>query len=154
MAGGVPGVLDVPPGARALVVVLHGPEPALGTAALLRAQLATLLVGPGMGEAVSEADVLGALCWIATEATAEELPPALAALPVGCLAAGAGARTALRAAAARPDRIAAVVAVVDDPQAAAPAAPPVPTLLLARGDDVEARARDWLVGHLGAAQPE
>lgn len=72
-----------------------------------------------------------AVDWLGTE-------PATAKLPVGTFGASTGAAAALRAAAARPDRVVTVVSRGGRPDLAGSALPKVqvPTLLIVGGDDI------------------
>lgn len=146
----LPGVLESPVGATALVLFAHGSGSSHRSArnrhvaeALHRAGLATLRFDLlSEAEAADRAHVfdiallaarlVGAIDWAAAR-------PALAALPLGLFGASTGAAAALVAAAARPRRVRAVVSRGGRPDLAADAWPQVrvPTLLIVGGDDRE-----------------
>ncbi|HEX7300817.1 MAG TPA: hypothetical protein VF257_17590 [Solirubrobacteraceae bacterium] len=152
------GLLTVPPDASGVVVLVrgggdHGLSPGDGAVAraLVEAGLATLLVELGPVDAAAAAErVVEAIDALTADAAIGDLPPRVARLPVGCLGAGAGASAALRAAGARSQRVAAVIAVggLDDrPSGEAP-----PALLVVGDDDPEhvaALAREWFPRHVG-----
>jgi putative phosphoribosyl transferase len=159
---GLEGVLTVPPDARGVVVLArgggdHGLSPGDGAVAgaLVDAGLATLLVELGSREAVAAAErLIDAIDELTADAAIGDLPPSVAQLPVGCLGVGVGASAVLSAARARPQRVAAVIAVgpvVDAPTREAP-----PALLVVGDDDPEhlaALAREWFPRHLGPSTP-
>ncbi|MFL5827874.1 MAG: dienelactone hydrolase family protein [Thermoleophilaceae bacterium] len=155
------GLLGVPPHARGLVVFAHGsgsgrrsPRNRAVATALEHAGLATLLLDLLTPEEEAEdartrrlrfdvgllgERVVGAIDWVAADAFVGDLPPSLASLPVGCFGASTGAAAALIAAAARPERVRAVVSRGGRPDLAADALPRVtaPTLLIVGGRDAE-----------------
>jgi putative phosphoribosyl transferase len=168
-AGGaeLTGILAVPPDAGGVVVFAHGsgsgrlsPRNRAVAGELQRAGLATLLID--LLTPAEEAEdirtarlrfdvgllgerVIAAIDWLAAE-------PRAAQLPVGCFGASTGAAAALIAAAARPERVAAVVSRGGRPDLAGPALPRVtaPTLLIVGGRDTEVlhlnRAAQALLG--------
>ena len=83
--------------------------------------------------------VTAAIDWLALEASVGELPPRLEQLPVGCFGASTGAAAALIAAAARPERVRAVVSRGGRPDLAGDTLRQVrsPTLLIVGSRDRE-----------------
>lgn len=79
--------------------------------------------------------VVGAIDWLAADASVGDLPPSLGKLPVGCFGSSTGAAAALIAAAERQDRVAAVVSRGGrpDPAGEALARVTAPTLLIVGG---------------------
>ncbi len=144
----LPGTLAQPPRARGLVLFVHGsgssrhsPRNRFVAIALARAGLATLLFDLLTAEedadpaARFDIDLLTRRLLAATEwAGARDGP---AELPLCYFGASTGAAAALRAAAARPDRVRAVVSRGGRPDLAGDALPAVraPTLLLVGGRD-------------------
>lgn len=146
----LPGDLQLVPGARGLVLFAHGsgssrhsPRNRQVAQALQDEALATLLFDLlDEREAEDRANVfdiglltqrvVDALAWVRRE-------PGLAALPVGLFGASTGAAAALRAAAACPDDVQAVVSRGGRPDLALDALPQVvaPTLLIVGGDDTQ-----------------
>jgi dienelactone hydrolase len=159
----VAGTLTLPPRARG-VVVAHGSGSGRFSrrnravaGVLERAGLGTLLLDLLTEEEEQEdartarlrfdvrllgARVVAAIDWLAADAVVGDLPPTLAALPIGCFGASTGAAAALIAAAERPDRVAAVVSRGGRPDLAADALPRViaPTLLIVGARDTEVLA--------------
>jgi putative phosphoribosyl transferase len=168
-AGGaeLTGILAVPPGARGIVVFAHGsgsgrlsPRNQAVAGELQRAGLATLLMDlltPAeevedirtarlrFDVALLGKRVVVAIDWLTSEPRVEELP-------VGCFGASTGAAAALIAAAARPERVRAVVSRGGRPDLAEQALRhvTVPTLLIVGGRDTEVirlnRAAQALLG--------
>ncbi|MEY2535873.1 MAG: putative phosphoribosyl transferase [bacterium] len=160
----VAGTLTLPPRARGVVVVAHGSGSGRFSrrnravaGVLERAGLGTLLLDLLTEEEEQEdartarlrfdvrllgARVVAAIDWLAADAVVGDLPPTLAALPIGCFGASTGAAAALIAAAERPDRVAAVVSRGGRPDLAADALPRViaPTLLIVGERDTEVLA--------------
>jgi dienelactone hydrolase len=148
------GDLIVPPDARGIVVFAHGsgsgrfsPRNRAVADVLVGAGLATLLMDllTAEEEAVDLRThqlrfdvellgrrVIGAIDWLAGDATAGRLP-------VGCFGASTGAAAALIAAAERPERVGAVVSRGGRPDLAGEALRRVtaPTLLIVGGNDVQ-----------------
>jgi dienelactone hydrolase len=142
------GDLSVPPQPKGVVVFAHGsgssrfsPRNRAVAADLVEAGFATLLLDLLTEEEASRrANVfdiellserlLGAIDWVAGE-------PELAGLPIGLFGASTGAAAALKAAAARPGRVAAVVSRGGRPDLAGEALERVqaPTLLIVGGRD-------------------
>jgi dienelactone hydrolase len=162
------GNLTMPSGASGIVLFAHGsgsgrfsPRNRAVAAVLVRAGLATLLMDllTDEEEAVDLATgglrfdigllaqrVIGAVDWLAADATAKELP-------LGCFGASTGAAAALIAAAERPTRVGAVVSRGGRPDLAGDALLRVtaPTLLIVGGNDPQVlqlnrRALDALGG--------
>lgn len=149
-AGGVTlrGALRWPHRPRGVVVFAHGsgssrhsPRNRFVAEALTRAGFATLLLDlltPGE-EAdrgnVFDTELLAARLAAAADWVADQ--PETTGLPVGYFGASTGSAAALTAAAARPDRVAAVVSRGGRPDLARAALPAVraPTLLIVGGDD-------------------
>jgi dienelactone hydrolase len=161
------GILAVPPDAGGVVVFAHGsgsgrlsPRNRAVAAELQHAGLATVLMD--LLTPAEEAEdirtarlrfdvgllgerVIAAIDWLAAE-------PGVAELPMGCFGASTGAAAALIAAAARTERVAAVVSRGGRPDLAGPALPRVtaPTLLIVGGRDTEVirlnRAAQALLG--------
>ncbi len=151
-AGHVGGALSVPPGAKGLVLFAHGsgssrhsPRNRVVAEMLQRAGLATLLMDLLTREedAIDQytrqyrfdigrlADRLTvAIDWLADQ-------PTTRGLPIGLFGASTGAAAALRAAAARPTLVRAVVSRGGRPDLAGDALPHVqaPTLLIVGGND-------------------
>jgi dienelactone hydrolase len=160
----VAGTLTLPPRARGVVVVAHGSGSGRFSrrnravaGVLERAGLGTLLLDLLTEEEEQEdartarlrfdvrllgARVVAAIDWLVADAVVGDLPPTLAALPIGCFGASTGAAAALIAAAERPDRVAAVVSRGGRPDLAADALPRViaPTLLIVGARDTEVLA--------------
>jgi putative phosphoribosyl transferase len=151
------GLLSVPRDAEGLVIFAHGsgsgrlsPRNQSVARALQENGLATLLFDL-LTEAEERMDartralrfdidlltdrLVGALDWASRQ-------PRLAGLPIGLFGASTGAAAALRAAAARPDQVAAVVSRGGRPDLAGDALEAVraPTLLIVGGDDPEVLA--------------
>jgi len=142
------GDLRAPPQSRGVVVFAHGsgssrfsPRNQAVAEALVEAGFATLLLDLlTEEEAPQRANVfdielltdrlLDAIAWVRHE-------PELAELPIGLFGASTGAAAALRAAAARPDQVAAVVSRGGRPDLAGDALELVqaPTLLIVGGHD-------------------
>jgi dienelactone hydrolase len=148
-AVGLPGTLAVPTGAGAVVAFAHGtgssrfsPRNRAVADTLQGEGLATLLFdlllededakGPGARFDIDllTARLVGAVDWLSER-------PETARLPLGLFGASTGAAAALGAAAARPERVRAVVARGGRPDLAGPALPAVraPTLLIVGGHD-------------------
>ena len=154
----LPGDLVIPDGARGVVLFAHGsgssrhsPRNRAVAAGLNAAGLGTLLIDL-LTEPEEEADrVTAALRFDvdlltrrlvgAVDGLAEglEAAPHTAGLPIGLFGASTGAAAALGAAAARPEKIAAVVSRGGRPDLAGPSLPKVqaPVLLLVGGRDTE-----------------
>ncbi len=148
------GALTIPEGARGMVLFAHGsgssrhsPRNRYVAEVLHQAGLGTLLMDLLTREedAVDQytrqhrfdIDLLsgrlsGAIDWLTQQ-------PATRDLPIGLFGASTGAAAALRAAAARPERVRAVVSRGGRPDLAGAALPLVtaPTLLIVGGDDVQ-----------------
>jgi pimeloyl-ACP methyl ester carboxylesterase len=148
------GDLDVPPGARGVVVFAHGsgsgrfsPRNRAVAEALVAGGIATLLMD--LLTADEEAEdlrtarlrfdvrllgerVIATIDWLAAEHDVDQLP-------AGCFGASTGAAAALIAAAERPERVRAVVSRGGRPDLAADALARVtaPTLLIVGGRDTE-----------------
>jgi putative phosphoribosyl transferase len=152
-ARALPGELEVPTDARALVMFAHGsgssrlsPRNRAVAAVLRSRRLATLLFDLlGADEAadrhkVFDIELLGERIEDAMDWAALHAP--LGALPVGLFGASTGAAAALLAAAERPGRVGAVVSRGGRPDLAARWLPRVaaPTLLIVGGDDAEVLA--------------
>jgi putative phosphoribosyl transferase len=157
----LPGVLTFPSDARGVVVFAHGsgsgrhsPRNRAVADVLVDAGFATLLIdlltpdeeAEDMRTARLRFDVqmlgervVGAIDWLGAEAVVGDLPPSPRELSVGCYGASTGAAAALIAAAARPDRVGAVVSRGGRPDLAGEALPHVaaPTLLIVGGNDPE-----------------
>jgi putative phosphoribosyl transferase len=155
------GILAYPPHARGIVVFAHGsgsgrlsPRNRAVADALARSRFATLLVDLLTPEEEARdlltarlrfdirllADrVVGAIDWLAVDASVGDLPPSLGKLPVGCFGSSTGAAAALIAAAERPERVAAVVSRGGRPDLAGDALARVtaPTLLIVGGNDTD-----------------
>jgi dienelactone hydrolase len=149
--------LDVPEGAKGVVVFAHGsgsgresPRNRSVARALWDGGLATLLLDLLTPEEDAEDQrtrrlrfdvallgerVVAAIDWLAGK-------DELAELPVGCFGASTGAAAALVAAAARPGKVGAVVSRGGRPDLAGDALPGVraPTLLIVGGEDTEVLA--------------
>jgi pimeloyl-ACP methyl ester carboxylesterase len=146
------GILDIPPGARGLVLFVHGsgssrhsPRNQFVAEQLHAGDLATLLldlvvngeeaVDSETAELLFDVDLLGqrvvaAIDWLAQE-------PTTCDLPLGCFGASSGTAAALVAAAERPERIGALVSRGGRPDLAGLALSRVkaPTLLIVGGSD-------------------
>ena len=147
------GELALPPRAQALIVFAHGsgsgrrsPRNLQVAHALNEQRLGTLLFDllrpeeAGDRANVFDIELLGrrvtdAIEWL-------DRRPSLAALPLGLFGASTGAAAALVAAAARPERVFAVVSRGGRPDLAGNALPRVgaPTLLIVGGEDTEVLA--------------
>jgi pimeloyl-ACP methyl ester carboxylesterase len=151
---GLGGDLTVPAGARGIVVFAHGsgsgrfsPRNRAVAAELVRGGLATLLMDllTADEEAVDLRSghlrfdirllaerVIATIDWLGSEGM-------VGSLPVGCFGASTGAAAALVAAAARPERVRAVVSRGGRPDLAGDALPRVtaPTLLIVGGRDTQ-----------------
>ncbi len=148
-AVGLPGVLGVPQGAGAVVAFAHGtgssrfsPRNRAVADTLQAAGLATLLFDLLLEDedasrrgARFDIDLLTARLVDAVDWLGER--PETAPLPLGLFGASTGAAAALGAAAARPERVRAVVSRGGRPDLAGPALPAVraPTLLIVGGHD-------------------
>jgi len=146
----LPGTLAIPAGARGLVIFAHGsgssrlsPRNRFVAERLQEAGLATLLFDLLTDdEAADRANVFDisllagrvgeALAWAAADEAASDLP-------VGLFGSSTGAAAALAAAAAEPERVAAVVSRGGRPDLARPRLGDVraPTLLIVGGDDFQ-----------------
>jgi len=155
------GILAYPPNARGMVVFAHGsgsgrlsPRNRSVADTLFEAGFGTLLVDLLTPEEEAKdlltahlrfdirllADrVVGAIDWLAADASVGDLPPSLGKLPVGCFGSSTGAAAALIAAAERQDRVAAVVSRGGRPDLAGEALARVtaPTLLIVGGRDTD-----------------
>ena len=155
------GILTLPPAARGIVVFAHGsgsgrlsPRNRAVAEVLFEAGFGTLLVdlltpeeeardlitmGLRFDIRLLAERVIGAIDWLAGDASVGDLPPSLAQLPLGCFGASTGAAAALIAAAERADRVAAVVSRGGRPDLAGDALARVtaPTLLIVGGKDTE-----------------
>ena len=169
------GILAYPPNARGMVVFAHGsgsgrlsPRNRSIADSLFEAGFGTLLVD--LLTPTEEARdlltahlrfdirlladrVVGAIDWLAADATVGDLPPSLGTLPVGCFGSSTGAAAALIAAAERPQRVAAVVSRGGRPDLAGETLTRVtaPTLLIVGSNDSDVlrlnrRARAALAG--------
>jgi pimeloyl-ACP methyl ester carboxylesterase len=146
--------LTVPDDARGIVVFAHGsgsgrrsPRNRTVARVLQENGIATLLLDLlTPGEAAEDAatgrlrfdvELLGSRVTAAVDRLADD--PALGGLPTVCFGASTGAAAALIAAAARPDRISAIVSRGGRPDLAGEALPLVraPTLLIVGGEDVD-----------------
>jgi pimeloyl-ACP methyl ester carboxylesterase len=148
------GDLTVPDDARGIVVFAHGSGS--GRSSPRNRSVAQILQAGGMatllldlltpGEAAEDAaggrlrfdvELLGSRVVAAVDRLADD--PVLGGLPTGCFGASTGAAAALVAAAARPDRITAIVSRGGRPDLADAALGGVraPTLLIVGGDDVD-----------------
>ena len=155
------GILACPPDARGMVVFAHGsgsgrlsPRNRSVADTLFEAGFGTLLVDLLTPEEEAKdlltahlrfdirllADrVVGAIDWLAADASIGDLPPRLGKLPVGCFGSSTGAAAALIAAAERQDRVAAVVSRGGRPDLAGAALARVtaPTLLIVGSKDTD-----------------
>ncbi len=124
------GDLTVPDDARGIVVFAHGSGS--GRSSPRNRSVARILQAGGMATLLLGSRVVAAVDRLADD-------PALGGLPTGCFGASTGAAAALAAAAARPDRIAAIVSRGGRPDLADAALGGVraPTLLIVGGDDVD-----------------
>ena len=146
--------LTVPDDARGIVVFAHGsgsgrrsPRNRTVARVLQENGIATLLLDLlTPGEAAEDAatgrlrfdvELLGSRVTAAVDRLADD--PVLGGLPTVCFGASTGAAAALIAAAARPDRISAIVSRGGRPDLAGEALPRVraPTLLIVGGEDVD-----------------
>ena len=146
--------LTVPDDARGIVVFAHGsgsgrrsPRNRTVARVLQENGIATLLLDLlTPGEAAEDAatgrlrfdvELLGSRVTAAVDRLADD--PVLGGLPTVCFGASTGAAAALIAAAARPDRISAIVSRGGRPDLAGEALPLVraPTLLIVGGEDVD-----------------
>jgi putative phosphoribosyl transferase len=148
------GDLEVPDDARGIVVFAHGSGS--GRSSPRNRSVAQILQAGGMAtllldlltpdEAAEDAasgrlrfdvGLLGSRVVAAVDRLADD--PVLGRLPTGCFGASTGAAAALVAAAARPDRITAIVSRGGRPDLADAALGAVraPTLLIVGGDDVD-----------------
>jgi pimeloyl-ACP methyl ester carboxylesterase len=155
------GILACPPDARGMVVFTHGsgsgrlsPRNRSVADTLFEAGFGTLLVDLLSPEEEAKdlltarlrfdirllaGRVVGAIDWLAADASVGDLPPSLGKLPVGCFGSSTGAAAALIAAAERQDRVAAVVSRGGRPDLAGDALARVtaPTLLIVGGKDTD-----------------
>jgi putative phosphoribosyl transferase len=146
--------LTVPDDASGIIVFAHGSGSGRGSPRnravarmLQESGMATLLLDLlTPGEAAEDAatgrlrfdvELLGSRVAAAVDRLADD--PVLGGLPTGCFGASTGAAAALIAAAARPERIAAIVSRGGRPDLAGDALGAVraPTLLIVGGEDVE-----------------
>jgi putative phosphoribosyl transferase len=146
--------LTVPDDASGIIVFAHGSGSGRGSPR--NREVARMLQESGMatllldlltpGEAAEDAatgrlrfdvELLGSRVAAAVDRLADD--PVLGGLPTGCFGASTGAAAALIAAAARPERIAAIVSRGGRPDLAGDALGAVraPTLLIVGGEDVE-----------------
>jgi len=155
------GILTYPPSARGIVVFAHGsgsgrlsPRNRSVADTLFAAGFGTLLVDLltpkeeakdlltahlGFDIRLPADRVVGAIDWLAADASIGDLPPSLGNLPVGCFGSSTGAAAALIAAAERQDRVAAVVCGGGRPDLAGAALARVtaPTLLIVGSRDTD-----------------
>jgi putative phosphoribosyl transferase len=146
--------LTVPDDASGIIVFAHGSGSGRGSPRnrevarmLQESGMATLLLDlltPGeaaedaaIGRLRFDVELLGSRVAAAVDRLADD--PVLGGLPTGCFGASTGAAAALIAAAARPERIAAIVSRGGRPDLAGDALGAVraPTLLIVGGEDVE-----------------
>ena len=146
--------LTVPDDARGIVVFAHGsgsgrrsPRNRAVAQVLQEHGIATLLLDlltpaeaaedAATGRLRFDVELLGSRVTAAVDRLADD--PALGRLPTVCFGASTGAAAALIAAAARPDRISAIVSRGGRPDLAREALPRVraPTLLIVGGEDVD-----------------
>lgn len=161
----VTGTLSLPPAVRGVVVLVHasgssGPDQQV-SAALIDAGFGTALFDLPIADDESDDPdaqlgqrVVRAIEWLDADSLVGDFPPRLRELPLGCFGAGTAAAAVLVAAAARPQRVAAVVCVGGRPDLVRTARVTAPTLLIAGEtapggvERVAARTSEWFDRHL------